>query len=46
MSIEIHYESSETDRFEMLLNALPIGIVIIDRKTRKIMDIKRSSGRP
>jgi signal transduction histidine kinase len=39
MSIEIHYESSETDRLEMLLNALPIGIVIIDRKTRKIIDL-------
>lgn len=39
MSIEIHYESSETDRLETLLSALPIGIVIIDCKTRKIIDL-------
>ena len=39
MSIEIHYEGSETEHLEMLLNALPIGIVIIDRNTRRIIDL-------
>lgn len=39
MSTGIHYSNTETDRLEMLLGALPIGIVVIDCKTRTIIDL-------
>lgn len=39
MTVSVHYKESEAERLEKLLNALPIGIVIIDCHTRKIIDL-------
>lgn len=39
MTFSVQYKESEAERLEMLLNALPIGIVIIDCDTRKIIDL-------
>jgi PAS domain S-box-containing protein len=39
MAMETSNNNSATERLEMLLNALPIGVVIIDRQTRKIIDL-------